>query len=59
NPVAVTGAEPEPSAITSAPPSGFGLIGIEERVRIAGGDFSYGPTPDGRFVAQASIPWPA
>lgn len=59
NPIAVTAAEPAPSAVTSAPSSGFGLIGIGERVRIAGGDFSYGPIADGRFVARASIPWPA
>lgn len=59
NPIAVTVADSAPPAAISAPPSGFGLIGIGERLRIAGGDFSYGPTADGRFVARASIPWPA
>lgn len=42
-----------------APPSGYGLVGVAERVRIAGGRFRHELTGDDRFVAQAWIPWSA
>ncbi|OJF15320.1 sensor histidine kinase [Couchioplanes caeruleus] len=37
---------------------GQGLIGLAERVRLAGGDLSVGPI-DGGFRVRAWLPWPA
>lgn len=36
--------------------SGFGISGMAERVTALGGEFSAGPTGDGRFEVRASIP---
>ena len=36
--------------------SGQGLIGLDERVRLAGGRFSAGPRPGGGWVVTASFP---
>jgi signal transduction histidine kinase len=47
---------PSPAATAVEPgPSGFGLIGMRERVTAYGGDFAAGPTPDGWRV-RASLP---
>ncbi|MFF7504905.1 sensor histidine kinase [Streptomyces lavendulae] len=48
-------AAPEPRA--SAPGDGhhFGLIGLDERVRLAGGTFTSGPEGDG-FAVRATLP---
>jgi signal transduction histidine kinase len=35
---------------------GHGLIGIEERVKLFGGDVTYGPRPQGGFAVRATIP---
>ncbi|MGP3985277.1 sensor histidine kinase [Streptomyces sp. 3N207] len=35
---------------------GRGLIGLDERVRLAGGTFGCGPTPDGGFAVRAMLP---
>ena len=37
---------------------GSGLIGLAERVALAGGTLSHGPTDDGRFVVDAELAWP-
>ncbi len=36
--------------------SGFGLVGLAERVRALGGDFTAGASCDGGFVVQAVLP---
>ncbi|EFL19210.1 predicted protein [Streptomyces sp. C] len=52
-------ARPAPAAAAGAPASGeehrFGLIGLDERVRLAGGTFTCGPAGDG-FAVRASLP---
>ncbi|MBO8195299.1 sensor histidine kinase [Streptomyces oryzae] len=35
---------------------GRGLFGLDERVRLAGGTFSCGPTPEGGFAVRATLP---
>ncbi|MGI5349058.1 sensor histidine kinase [Streptomyces sp. CA-250714] len=35
---------------------GRGLIGLDERVRLAGGKFCCGPTPKGGFAVRATLP---
>jgi signal transduction histidine kinase len=40
------------------PGAGMGLLGLSERVRLAGGQFTAGPEGD-QFVVRASLPWPA
>ena len=37
---------------------GSGLIGLAERVALAGGTLEHGPTEDGRFVVDAVLTWP-
>lgn len=37
--------------------SGSGLVGLTERVALAGGTLKYGPRHDGGFELTASIPW--
>jgi signal transduction histidine kinase len=39
--------------------TGSGLIGLTERVRLAGGEFDHGADTDGEFRVGASLPWPA
>ncbi|MEE1736067.1 histidine kinase [Streptomyces sp. BE147] len=51
---------PSPVAAPAAPPGsgahgGHGLIGLDERVRLAGGTFTHGPR-DGGFAVAARIP---
>ena len=41
------------------PSAGTGLIGLRERVDLAGGSLEHGWTPDGRFRLWARLPWPA
>lgn len=43
------------SSVTTAPGTGTGLIGLHERVRLAGGTLKTGPDGD-RFVVQALLP---
>ncbi|UNZ17503.1 sensor histidine kinase [Streptomyces sp. 891-h] len=47
-----------PSDRASARPGvgGRGLIGLDERVRLAGGTFRWGPRPDGGFTVRATLP---
>ena len=39
------------------PGAGAGLIGLAERVQLAGGRLDHGRTPDGRFELRAWLPW--
>ncbi|WP_239115463.1 sensor histidine kinase [Planotetraspora kaengkrachanensis] len=48
----------EPSAAPLIPGSGTGLIGLTERVRLAGGRLDHEIT-SGEFRLRASLPWPA
>lgn len=45
------GTGPSPEA------SGVGLIGLHERVTLAGGHLAYGPDRAGRFVVHGRLPW--
>ncbi len=38
--------------------SGLGLVGLTERVRLAGGELDHGAA-DGGFRLRARLPWPA
>ncbi|MFG3706625.1 sensor histidine kinase [Micromonospora sp. NPDC047670] len=44
--------------VTNAPlpVGGHGLLGLAERVRLVGGAFTAGPTPDGGFEVTAEVP---
>lgn len=42
-----------------APTSGLGLLGLAERVELAGGELTHGWQPDGTHRLVASLPWPA
>ncbi|MFG3440579.1 sensor histidine kinase [Nonomuraea sp. NPDC047897] len=39
------------------PGAGAGLIGLTERVELAGGTLEHGPRPDGDFRLRAWLPW--
>uniref|UniRef100_A0AAU3H3T9 histidine kinase n=1 Tax=Streptomyces sp. NBC_01401 TaxID=2903854 RepID=A0AAU3H3T9_9ACTN len=44
---------------TARPPaSGFGLLGLGERITLAGGELDHRPTPEGGYVLTARLPWP-
>jgi signal transduction histidine kinase len=45
-------------AATGAPGSGQGLLGLAERVALAGGRLSHGPTPAGGWQVSAWLPRP-
>jgi signal transduction histidine kinase len=48
-----------PVAVASSPPlpgAGTGLIGLGERVALAGGDLEHGVDPEGAFVLRARLP---
>ena len=38
------------------PGAGTGLVGLAERVELAGGELEHGPDPAGDFVLRASLP---
>jgi signal transduction histidine kinase len=40
-----------------AEPGGSGLIGLAERVALAGGALEHGPNPRGDYVLRATLPW--
>jgi signal transduction histidine kinase len=41
---------------SSAPTSGFGLVGMAERAKLLGGTFDAGPRPDGGWTVAATFP---
>jgi signal transduction histidine kinase len=41
------------------PGSGTGLVGLTERVQLAGGTLDHGRAPGGAFRLEASLPWPS
>ncbi|MFI9456686.1 sensor histidine kinase [Amycolatopsis sp. NPDC052450] len=45
-------------AIACPPASGYGLLGLAERVGLAGGELDHHPEPGGGFVLTARLPWP-
>jgi signal transduction histidine kinase len=53
--VGVAAGVPEPGL----PGAGTGLVGLAERVELAGGSLRHGPGPGGDFVLRAELPWPA
>ena len=40
------------------PGAGVGLVGLRERVELAGGTLDAGPAPDGGWQVRAWFPWP-
>jgi signal transduction histidine kinase len=48
-----------PSRPPSVPGTGTGLIGLAERVGLAGGQLDYETTAAGQFRLRARLPWPA
>ena len=60
--IEVTVTNPAPLGADPAAPlpgSGTGLIGLVERVGLAGGSLEHGWTPEGEFRLRARLPWPA
>lgn len=59
----VTVSQPEQSgtgrfrAESPPPGSGLGLVGLKERVELAGGSFRAGPDSTGSWVVTARLPW--
>jgi signal transduction histidine kinase len=47
----------EPQAGPALPGSGAGLLGLQERVALAGGTLLHGPNGSGEFVVRAELPW--
>ncbi|MEU6676365.1 histidine kinase [Streptomyces sp. NPDC046925] len=47
-----------PSAVRQHPTSGFGLLGLTERVGLAGGKLRHHPTPGHGYLLTAQLPWP-
>ena len=46
-----------PNAGPALPGSGAGLLGLQERVTLAGGTLVHGPDGAGDFVVDAELPW--
>jgi signal transduction histidine kinase len=45
------------AAAEALPGAGSGLIGLNERVELAGGELEHGVAPAGDFVLRATLPW--
>ena len=48
---------PLTAARAGLPGSGAGLVGLRERVTLAGGTIEHGPNGDGEFVVDATLAW--
>jgi signal transduction histidine kinase len=46
-------------AALALPGAGTGLVGLAERVALAGGELEHGPDGAGDFVLRATLPWSA
>ncbi|ASR37587.1 two-component sensor histidine kinase [Prauserella marina] len=46
------------TTITRKPTSGFGLLGLSERIVLAGGELDHHPTPGNGYLLTARLPWP-
>ncbi|WP_316527173.1 sensor histidine kinase [Kitasatospora brasiliensis] len=55
----VTVADLGAGAETGTPGTGYGLVGMRERVALLHGEFSAGPRPGGGFLVAARLPLPA
>jgi signal transduction histidine kinase len=49
----------DPHAPPAAPGTGTGLVGLTERVQLAGGQLVHTVTAAGEFQLRTSLPWPA
>jgi signal transduction histidine kinase len=58
-PVGVAAATASANRRDRPPGAGTGLIGLGERVALAGGALEHGPDAAGDFVLRATLPWPA
>ncbi|MEV6232479.1 sensor histidine kinase [Saccharopolyspora shandongensis] len=54
--ISVRNSRPAEGFERSLPSGGQGLIGLAERVQLAGGDIDSGPLPDGGFRVTATLP---
>ena len=45
------------AAEPALPGAGAGLLGLRERVQLAGGSITHGATPGGDFAVEAQLPW--
>jgi signal transduction histidine kinase len=54
--IAIT--NPGGNGVPITPGNGAGLVGLTERVQLAGGTLDHGRAPDGEFRLEASLPWP-
>jgi signal transduction histidine kinase len=55
--VEVVSRRPVGVAAAPLPGAGSGLIGLSERVALAGGELQHGPDAAGDFVLRATLPW--
>jgi signal transduction histidine kinase len=56
--ISVRNPQPVPASTTpTLPGSGAGLLGLHERVALAGGTLTVGPDGSGDFVVQAALTW--
>ncbi len=46
------------TTVTRPPTSGFGLLGLTERLALAGGRLDHHPTRDNGYLLTAQLPWP-
>lgn len=52
------GNSPATAAPVAGPESGFGLLGLVERVTLLGGKLDHHTSPDGGYLLTAQLPWP-
>ena len=56
--ISVRNREPVPaSTVPTLPGSGAGLLGLQERVALAGGTLVAGPDGSGDFMVRAALTW--